>query len=150
MTRNRKRPRDDEEDTEEDSVRALKELIESEKCDDAWARFAKTVEAFKGDGEEADDEKCNPIKIKPTWEGDEDGPGCHWRSVTRSTQTLMQRQKKRKPRGSGEEVEPGEDLADNRAGRVVGIHLGSGCGKTHLLLEAPRLLQRPGIYVTAT
>ena len=31
---------------------------------------------------------------------------------------------------------------------MVGIHLGSGCGKTHLLLEAARLLQRPGIHVT--
>ena len=37
---------------------------------------------------------------------------------------------------------------DNRDNRVTAIRLGTGCGKTHMLLEAPRLLNAHGIYIT--
>jgi hypothetical protein len=37
---------------------------------------------------------------------------------------------------------------DDRSPRVIGLHLGSGCGKTHLLLNAPGWLNGEGIYVT--
>lgn len=38
--------------------------------------------------------------------------------------------------------------ADYRSGRVLGIRLGSGCGKSHLLLDAPKLLKSKGLYIT--
>ena len=124
VARNMKRRRDEEEETEEDKVKALKELIESEKYDDAWARFAKTVETFKGDGEEADDEKCNPIKVKSTWEGDEDGPKNLTRLLLAQCNhidtNIDAEVKKEMLRESGEEVEPGEDQADYRAAEWLG------------------------------
>jgi hypothetical protein len=37
---------------------------------------------------------------------------------------------------------------DNRLARVVGIRLGSGCGKSHRLLEAPKILGAHCVYIT--
>jgi len=37
---------------------------------------------------------------------------------------------------------------DRQAGRIVGIRLGTGCGKSHILLEAPKILNNTGIYIT--
>jgi len=37
---------------------------------------------------------------------------------------------------------------DRQAGRIVGIRPGTGCGKSHILLEAPKILNNTGIYIT--
>lgn len=39
------------------------------------------------------------------------------------------------------------DSEDNRLGRIVRVRLGSGCGKSHFLLEAPKILNAHGIYI---
>jgi hypothetical protein len=39
-------------------------------------------------------------------------------------------------------------FSNDQAARVIAIRLGTGCCKTHLFLEAPRLLDAHGIYIT--
>ncbi|KAL3897930.1 MAG: hypothetical protein SGARI_006798 [Bacillariaceae sp.] len=115
----------------------LKELIEFSQFDKAWAKLVEVTTSFVADtAEEPDDEICNPVKIKSTWQGEE-GP--------KHLKNLLKKQCHEIDKSIADIA---DYRADYRAGRVVGIRLGSGCGKSHLLLEAPKLLGMPGIYVT--
>ena len=74
MPKPTKKRRMDEGEEEESIDRVVKALIESNQFDEAWARFVATAKGFVGDTpEEEHFEKCNPTKIKYTWEG-EKGP----------------------------------------------------------------------------
>lgn len=147
---NRKRRWDAEGEDVNEALRAIQTLLLSKQFDEAWNHFKVISKTFVKDyPEEPDDKKCNPVKISSMWEGEE-GPhhlskllGHQCGKIESNIQKIAYR-----------EIEAGnanaKKDADDRTGRVVGIRLGSGCGKTHLLLEAPRLLSKQGIYITYT
>eukprot|EP00522_Entomoneis_paludosa_P001263 CAMPEP_0172470944 /NCGR_PEP_ID=MMETSP1065-20121228/67556_1 /TAXON_ID=265537 /ORGANISM="Amphiprora paludosa, Strain CCMP125" /LENGTH=663 /DNA_ID=CAMNT_0013229021 /DNA_START=434 /DNA_END=2425 /DNA_ORIENTATION=+ len=112
------------------SSSTLAELIHSRSFDEAWQALEKLSRHYLGDGNETHDTICNPLKISRTWKGKDGALVKSLRDVCDEVKKSIQYPK------------------DGRAGRVVGIRLGSGCGKSHLLLEAPRILQQHGIYIT--
>lgn len=111
---------------------SMVELIENGMFDDAWQQLLDMSIEFFGDGEnvELQERVCSPVKVMETWKGGKVG----------LERTL---------RDQAKEIEDNiNNRADNRLGRIVGIRLGSGCGKSHLLLETPKILNAHGIYIT--
>ena len=131
-----------------EALRAIQTLALSKQFDEAWYHFKTISKTFvKDNREEPDYRKCNPVKISSMWEGEE-GPTHLSKLMAHQCCKIDSNIQKIACR----EIKLGNDNtktdADDRTGRVVGIRLGTGCGKTHLLLEAPRLLSKQGIYVT--
>lgn len=133
----KKRPRDE---GLEEKVSTLQQMILDSDFAEAWKLFYEISWGFVGgNSEEPESKKCNPVKIRTMWEGEGGNHVGKQLAIQCATvDTNMQ----------GIPQTDGSYEEDSRAGRVVGIRLGSGCGKTHLLLEAPRLLEKPGIYIS--
>lgn len=109
----------------------LVELIQNLSFDEAWKQVERVSTEYFGDGDETENTLCYPMKVPDTWKGEH---GNLVKNLRDQCEVVKQ------------SIQNNEE--DSRAGRLVGIRLGSGCGKSHLLLESPRILKQHGIYVT--
>ena len=117
--------------TEETTSSTIADLINAKKFDAAFFALEQISVQFRGDDMESENDICSPIKIHDTWMGHKD----ILKQYLRDTCAKL-RQNINKPQDG------------NHTARVVGIRLGTGCGKSHLLLEAPKILKHHGIYIT--
>jgi len=116
---------------EETTSSTIAELIYVKNFDAAFSALEETSVQFRENDMEDENDICSPVKIHDTWMGHEEV----LKQDLRDTCAKLRLNIEMQPEG-------------NRTARVVGIRLGTGCGKSHLLLEAPNILKHHGIYIT--
>ena len=116
---------------DETTPSTIAELINVKNFDAAFSKLEETSAQFRENDMETEHDICSPVKIHDTWMGREE----ILKQKLRDTCAKLRLNIEMEPEG-------------NRTARVIGIRLGTGCGKSHLLLEAPNMLKHHGIYIT--